>query len=414
MRQPPWLRTLVAYGLAQSAFALSAFIKVPLIIGAGGNAAYAAVTLIISAWAITAALADGLGQTSRVMLAERGIGQSERVRRLVGGAASGEALVMTLVAVVGFVVLLAIGHSTELWLLYFGFAIVCLPVSYAKGILEASDRTALSNATLATNVVVSLPLVALAAYFSGGEVWLCAATLGGVAAPFAVFAYLVRTPGLRIFYRPRTTRQTMSTVFSTTVYSFANVMAYAFDPIIIAAFMTSREVSAFGLASRIMTLAMLLPLALGGLISARVNSWRGQTAPGDSYRPVRRLCLQLGAAGAIVSALAVAIGPVIGQWLGRGVIETPFTLYLAFGAYAVVSSATAPIFALFSGPGVAHFRAIVAMVAGIANLGLSALLIYPFGVAGPVVASLICLVAMVVMLLAKTRHGMDAIMMIHN
>ena len=310
MRQLPWLKTLVAYGLAQSALALSAFIKVPLIIGAGGNAAYAAVTLILSAWAITAALADGLGQTSRVMLAERGIGQSERVRRLVGGAASGEALVMTLVAVVGFVVLLAIGHSTELWLLYFGFAIVCLPVSYAKGILEASDRTALSNATLATNVVVSLPLVALAAYFSGEEVWLCAATLGGVAAPFLVFAYLVRTPGLRILYRPRTTRQTMSTVFSTTVYSFANVMAYAFDPIIIAVFLTSRDVSAFGLASRIMTLAMLLPLALGGLISARVNSWREQTAPGDSYRRIRRLCLQMGAAGAIVSALAVAIGPV--------------------------------------------------------------------------------------------------------
>ena len=131
-------------------------------------------------------------------------------------------------------------------------------------------------------------------------------------------------------------------MFSTTVYSFANVMAYAFDPIIIAAFLTSRDVSAFGLASRIMTLAMLLPLALGGLISARVNSWRGQMAPGDSSHRVRRLCLRLGAAGVIVSALAVAIGPVIGQWLGRGVIETPFTLYLAFGAYAVVSSATAP------------------------------------------------------------------------
>ena len=108
-------------------------------------------------------------------------------------------------------------------------------------------------------------------------------------------------------------------------------------------------------------------------------------------------------AGVIVSALAVAIGPVIGQWLGRGVIDTTFTLYLAFGAYAVVSSATAPIFALFSGPGVAHFRAIVAIGAGIANHGLSALLIYPFGVAGPVVASLICLVAMVVMAPAR-RH----------
>ena len=149
--------------------ALSAFIKVPLIIGAGGNAAYAAVTLVLRAWAITAALADGLGQTlPRVMLAERGIGQSERVRRLVGGAASGEALVMTLVAVVGFVVLLAIGHSTELWLLYFGFAIVCPGVSYAKGILEASDRTALSNATLATNVIVSLAARSVSGILLGG------------------------------------------------------------------------------------------------------------------------------------------------------------------------------------------------------------------------------------------------------
>jgi O-antigen/teichoic acid export membrane protein len=205
----------------------------------------------------------------------------------------------------------------------------------------------------------------------------------------------------------------MSTVFSTTVYSFANVMAYAFDPIIVAAFLTSRDVSAFGLASRITTLAMLLPLALGGLISARVNSWRGQTAWGDLYHRVSRLCLQMGAAGAIVSALAVSIGPVIGRWLGRGVIDTPFTLYLAFGAYAVVSSATAPIFALFSGPGVARFRAVVVVGAGIANLGLSSLLIYPLGVAGPVVASLICLVAMALVLLRKTRHGMDAIMMIH-
>jgi O-antigen/teichoic acid export membrane protein len=408
------VQTLITYGLAQGALALSAFIKVPLIVGSGGNEAYAAVTLILSGWAVFAALADGLSQTSRVMLAERGAAHSQRVRRLVGGAASGEAVVAVIVAIGGLAVLSVSGGPIDLWLLLFGFAIACLPMAYAKGILEASNRTALSNATLVTNVVVSLPLVVLAAYLSGDRFWLCAATLAGVAAPYLVFAILSHEPGLRTIYAPSTTRQVVKSVAAATVYSFANVMAYAFDPIIVAALLTTADVSAFGLASRIMTLAMLLPLALGGLVSARVNTWRGELESSALLRRVLNLCLVLGGVGTIVSTLAVAVGPVLGRWLGRGVIETPFTLYLSLGVFAIISSATGPIFALFSGPGAVRFRAVVALVAGTANLGLSVVLVPYFGVSGPVVASIVCLIGMVLALVLRVRREMDSILVVHD
>lgn len=424
MKLPKWLSALSAYGLTQLLLAFSAFMKIPLIVGSVGPEGYGVIVLVMSAWTVINAMCEGLSQTSRVMMSEKGEDRDRAISISLGLSRVGIAESAVLVGI-GLPMTGLLGAIASPLVGWLGFALLAvatltLPLATFKGFVEARERVIAVNVALTANVFVGLPAVFLATQGTNSVIVVAIASLVGSASPFIVYAWLERKVLRdRNFWSSCTTKTSslganLRPVASMTLWSFATVLAYAFDPFIVGAVLGLEASGAFGLASRVMTMAMVLPLGLNVLVASRVTRWRAVGDVSLLRSRVMRLCGQLAIPGLLLAIATAIIGPPVGRVLGGGEVPTPSNLYAILAAYAFITTASSPIFALFAGPRAARLRGWLALWVGSLNLLLSVVFSLWFGITGPAAASCICLCVMTVVLLVFFRRHPQKVMQTHQ
>lgn len=422
MLSSSWSQTLAAYGTAQGVLAVGAFLRIPLLVAAVAATGYGSIVAFSGLCVVVIAMADGLAQTTRVITAERSTPSFGRYNR-IQNLASSIGLVVTSLLFGGGVLALVIDPSADSpWaaaLLCLGFSATSIFGGPAKGLIEGTGGTAKVHLLQTSTTVIGLPLLFAVLFFSPSLVAASAVTGFGLALPY--LTYLIATRRIlgkaKVHIRPaiygiaRLRRiKELKSVKSMTVWTWSNSLNYAFDASIIGLVAGTAAAGEFGLASRIMTLAMLLSLALNPLITARVSSWRTSSSLHILLRKVRRLSLYIGLVSLALCTASVILGPWLAAILSHNQIESPLTLYMALAVFAFVSAVTAPLMGVFAGSGGARFRAQVSAILAIVNICLSVLLTVFLGISGPVISSTITLCILSCFLLSRIKRNPQTIM----
>jgi O-antigen/teichoic acid export membrane protein len=425
-----WWNTIGAYLIIQVLVMLGSFARIPLMtltIGAGG---YGLVVAAQAAWALCGALSDGLSQTTRSVTAERvTIGRTiAGVRALATTAVfpytltlgavglallsfdiaamhkspSGDEVVMTLAAVAIFVIA----------------ACIAQPLAPFRGAMEGLGRTATVNLAQGATVLIGLPAMWLLLRLNGTVAAAALATAIGLVSPYFLLALIgrraIRVHDENVLVSDRETLMTRramrSGVLSMSAWTLANVLVYALDPAIVAAVNGTENAAAYGLASRVMTLAIFVPIALTGLVNQRIASWRARGDWQILRAGIIRATVGFSAIGCATSLVSIALGPYIAFRLGAGLVQTPTALYVWLGLFALVTTASSPLFAAFSGPSGARVRATTSAAMSVVNVVLSIFAAIRFGPSGPVAVSTICSLLMIFYLLKRVRNDRALLM----
>lgn len=417
-----WSHTLAAYGTTQAVLAAGAFARIPLLVAAVAATGYGNIVAFSGLCVVVIAIADGLAQTTRAMTAERLTPNFGRHNRLQNVATS-FALVTMSCFLGGAIVALIISPSPDN---PFAAALACLALSAtalsggpAKGLLEGTGKTAQVHLMQTSTTVVGLPLLLAVLHFSPSLVAASAVTGLGLALPYISYqiaaSRILKAANVRLRHRIYGLAHLrriaeLKSVVSMTTWTWSNSLNYAFDASIVGLVAGAAAAGEFGLASRIMTLAMLLSLALNPLITARISSWRTRYSYRPLLRRVGRLTLWIGIASLAASSVSVALGPWLAGILSHHQIGGPVALYIAIAIFATTSAITAPLMGLFAGAGGAKFRAKASAIMAIINLGLSVVLTISFGTSGPVISSTITLLALSSLLLIRMKNNPQSIM----
>lgn len=390
----PWVLTLLAYGLSQMIVLAGAIIRIPLISDALGEAGYGRFVVITSAWPAIQIMANGLASTGRVVVAERPAATSPTLRALRRtGTREG-------LAVLGLSgLLLPVLGSTVGWgfawsILWVGVAaLVTLPVAGHQGVLEGAGRTASSHLALATTTLVGLPVLVLALGLRQDLSTVVAATMIGFVAPYLTCRLLTRW---LVGVRPDDPQADPEPLEigglsgAMTGWSMSNVLVYIFDPVIIMLTTSAAAAGQYGLANRVTGLVTVIPVALGGLLIVWFSKARTVDGGASVLRRLLLSSLVFGGAGVALAVLLVVAGPTVGDLLGRGNIGTPVHLYFWLAVYGGLTCAAEPLISAWSAPRAAPVRAKLGLSLGVVNVALSFLLALLYGAAGPIMATVVC------------------------
>lgn len=422
MLRSSWSQTLAAYGTTQAVLAVGAFARIPLLVAALAATGYGSIVAFSGLCVIVIAIADGLAQTTRAITAEHHSPNYRRYNR-IQNVASSFAVVIVSSLIGGAIIALLVSPSVDNpWaaaLFCLGLSATALFGGPAKGLLEATGKTAQVHLLQTSTTVVGLPLLFAVMYFSPSLLTASAATGLGLAMPYLscqlVAGKVLRTANIHLRHSLYGLRRTiriseLRAVMSMTVWTWANSLNYAFDASIVALLVGTAAAGEFGLASRVMTLAMLLSLALNPLITARVSSWRTSHSYEELLRRVGILSLWIGLASATLSTASAIIGPWLARLLSHNQLSGPFSLYVALAVFSTTSAVTAPLMGLFAGAGGSKFRAKASAVVAVANICLSIVLTFYIGVSGPIISSVFTLLILSMILLIRMRSKPHKIM----
>jgi O-antigen/teichoic acid export membrane protein len=273
--------------------------------------------------------------------------------------------------------------------------LVSLPLSVApraQSGLQEGDTVMLWRAV---GVVLQL-LVVVALYLAhAGLVWFVfAAAVGPVLGSFlnSVALHFGKRPWLRVRRAQASFRQFRrlgATGFLFFVLLLSSTVAYQSDALIVAHFRGSAAAGEYGVPLR---LFMLVPtfvgLALMPLWPAYADAWaRGDL--GWIRRTFRRsILLATLANGGVGLVLLLVARPVLRLWVGDAV--APSNLFLAsLLVYVVVWGASGPVAMLLNGCEAIRAQAGMAVAMVVVNVPLSIALLDPFGVAGPVIGTIV-------------------------
>jgi O-antigen/teichoic acid export membrane protein len=235
--------------------------------------------------------------------------------------------------------------------------------------------------------LLSLPLTVAVVALDGGLVPLCAVQGLAVAVPrLCAWVYWHRKPSWNDDTggnRPLRLRLVLQMV----TLSTAVLVQTGLDPVIVSSQLGADWAGAFGLASRVVTgalipLTVITPLFAGNIAAARAAGWSAR-----SDRDLRRLVAQAALAGAVVGALVVLLGPPLSRLLGAGQVDAPVSLYLAGGTFVFATFVSTPFYLAFSGPTGLRWSVRLNIVLTVANVGVSVLLVRAVGGSGPLWAS---------------------------
>jgi O-antigen/teichoic acid export membrane protein len=176
------------------------------------------------------------------------------------------------------------------------------------------------------------------------------------------------------------------------------------DPIVLSIARGPVAVAAFGLASKIGVLVVLLPSALYPLYWANFSRLRSQGDVQQIRRAFRRELTLVVTGTAVLGAAFVALGPWVGQILSHGEVPRPMLLYWTVAALGLLASVQTITLPLLGGRKTAPKIAGVVYGLIIPNEFLSYFLSRRIGPAGPILASIIAsivLLAVCFMMVAR-------------
>lgn len=266
------------------------------------------------------------------------------------------------------------------------------PFSVFGSVINGFQRYDINSAvSIATSVVAGAVNVAvlLAGY---GLVELVAALTTVRIASYVVYratAYRV-FPGLRIrlslFCRQRLREVSGFSIYMA-VIDWAHRLNFASDPIIIGIFLNSTAVAVWTVGQRLAQATQRFTNQLNRVLFPVVVD---SDASGDAAR-LRQILVQ-GTRFSLAMVVPVAISlvllarPLIDRWVGPGFEESVLVAQL-LALTVLVRVGNAPANLLLKGAGAHRAVAFVNLAAGLVNIGLSILLVRPYGLAGVAVGT---------------------------
>jgi O-antigen/teichoic acid export membrane protein len=420
----PWLRTLTAYGLSQLIIALGAFARIPILVGDLGAAGYGIVVAVGGIAVVVLAIADGLAQTTRVQLVDLGQ-QGHLVAARIQQLANTLAVMFLAISGTAALIVLVLpkGNSSPVFagILCVLFSSLAIFGGPSKGALEAHGRTATANLMQSATTIIGLPILVLALFISPTLEVAAFVTGLGLALPYltsiAFSKWDSRGRGFKIqdrrFFSPLgelLKSGVARNVRHMVVWAWANSINYAFDALMVAVLVSATAAANFGLASRIMTMAMLLSLGLTPLLTTRVTQWRNLYSPYEIRRRLWKSSLLLLAASCFLVGLSLVLAGPLSKWLSHGQILPDWSLFAWLSAFAALSAISMPLMAAFSGKGGVAFRTQMAVICSVINLVVSIVATIAIGEIGPVIGSVVGLFALSVILLIHVRFRPDSIL----
>lgn len=294
--------------------------------------------------------------------------------------------------------------------LFVASVVVSMPLAVGQRVRAAYQESWAAGLTTAAGNLLSLVGLGVAAATHAAFPVFVLAGLGGVP-----LAYLVED--IWVFsrahadLRPRLAQvewalaiELARTGFLFFVLAVAGAVAYQSDTIVISHYLGANQVAPYAIPLRLFSIApavaaaVVMPLwpAYGEALARGDTGWVSTT--------VRRSFVATGAIVIVPSlVLLVATGPVL-RLLGKQVAGAPVTLFLGLAAWAVVSAASTTLGMFMNGARVVAPQIAAAAAMMTANLALSIAWVRPFGIAGPIWASVLTQVFLVLIPESMVAH----------
>jgi len=261
-----------------------------------------------------------------------------------------------------------------------------------------------ANSGVALTVTVSVAIVNVAMLSSGYGLreLVAVTTLLRIGSLFVYRANAYRAfPPLRV--RPGLVRRSrLREVTGFSLYSmligFSQKLNYSTDPAIIAAFLGSAAVALWGVAERITSATQRATNQLNTVLFPLIVDSDAGNRP-DRLRKILIVGTRVSIAvvGAVTVCLVVFAGPLVHAWVGGGFDSSARVLQILAIAIAVrVAAATS--MTLLKGTGRHPMVAWTNLGTGVANIGLSVLLIQSYGLVGQALGTLVPAVAAAVLI----------------
>lgn len=421
-RRRIWILTLASYVLAQAVVATGALIRIPLLVDDLGAAGYGRFTAVFSLWPICAVLIDGLQQATRAAVSNSSMSGAGRSATKMSeyGLRQAMFIVVTFAApAVLAQVLLRNDLSASIHEIITSTIFVvlgicfCIPLAPSKGALDGLSKTAFTNITLASNTLIGVPILIVAFSISPTLPTAVFASVIGNSLPFVITAVYLRLSlgsGNWYFARPRKlNRLDRNLVSSMTFFAGANLLAYGFDPLIIAYTTNDVAVAEYGLASKIMMIAMFIPIGLSGLLTTRFASVRASQNIHMNVRWMGKISVSFVIIGFVVCIVSVLAAPLLGRLLSGGDIDPSIGLYMSLAVFSFLAIASCPFLSAFSTVRSSKVRAKASVTAGVTNVVLSIPLGFALGAIGPICASIIANSLMLIYLYYQSRRDLSLI-----
>jgi O-antigen/teichoic acid export membrane protein len=268
------------------------------------------------------------------------------------------------------------------------------PGSVYQGLLQADRRVAVTAILPGAASILSLMLIAVAAALSAPFVLFVLAAVAASCAPFW-FSHILALP-----YRARMRRLHGTSVSATsragnmkdlvimTGAAAPPLFSTGWDPLVLGAAAGPAAVAAYGLATRLSTLVTIVPGALYPHFWAEYARLRAAGEREALRAQLRRDIIVVAGLTAVMGALYIVIGPMVGTILGSHVVRQPRSLYAAFAVFGVLAALQTVLLPVLGGRHSAWLMATLVFAFTPLNVALSYVLSLRFGAVGPVLASI--------------------------
>lgn len=373
-------------------------------------------TLLVSSMALLGFADLGLGNGLLNALSEcLARGNLREARRVIAGALVGLGLLSTCVGALGFVTVSRVPWAGLLGVdersvpdldLSVGVVAAAITVNIISGVGQrihlAMQKGWVSSAFASGGSLLALGGVVLAGSLDAGLPWFVAAMLGAPALALLLESIYVLALSHREL-RPRPSDFDVAVIVALVqrgllffVLAAAGAVGYQTDAIVIAYHLGAEEVTPYGVSHRLFMLApvlltpMLVPLwpAYSEAMVRRDIMW---------VRTALRRSVLIAAASSAIGALVmlVAARP-IAALLAAGAPSPSMSLLLALSVWSVVVAVSMALAMYLNGTNLVRVQAVLAAIMAAANLAVSLVLVGPLGAAGPVWASVITQLLIVV------------------
>lgn len=380
------LGAIASFGLAQFLNAAAGLVRIPLLVRALGSTGYGRLSVILAIWPWAALPGQAIKQSSRLRAAEgRRLHRSAGVPLLWVGP-----LGVACTAIAAFAVVPSDPTFRSIAVFSAIFALGLAAIIYALcaarvGELEATGRAAAVNAATASSAVLGLPAVACAIAVGLDDVFTMALiSVVALSLPHASLLSVKRTDLLASIADPVSDRRLVRLQLSGTI---ASLLGAGADVILVGVIVGSDAAGVYAVAYKVLSLALLAPLGVQGVISARFGRLRATGLLSQFRYTLGRSTLVLGGYGLLAGGAIALFGPDFTAVLTSGAVERANGLYILLGLITLTGCTASPLLAAMSDSAGLTARNRVLAGAGMLNVGLSIPLAALVGLEGPAVAT---------------------------
>jgi len=281
---------------------------------------------------------------------------------------------------------------------------VSLPLSLGTRVLLGAERNHWAVLSQSISAIVGLVVIALAAS-RDAPLWAftSAPFIGIVAVGVVNVALARRATGLtwRTGTAPRASGEgepgevrLFQIAGPMLVISLALPLAWQSDRLVLSHRSTLTEVALYVVAFQLFTPLNAL-IESGGSSLWPVFARRGHTSSVDVRRMVQ-LTAAFAAVGLPIASALVILGPWLASWISRGSVVPSRQLFLLFGLLIAVTAAWWPTAMVLTDPAGLRFQAVCCTLMAAVNISISIALASPLGAVGPVIASLVSMILVII------------------